>query len=1006
MPRLSPVILRLILIAFIFLTVYKPVPAQLPVFRNYTTEDGLPSSETYTIEQDDRGYIYIGTDRGLARFDGRHFETFTTRDSLIGNVVFALTRDKNSLWCFTYSSQLNTLKQDTIRSYPYNNVIAKLMHSGLWSHIKTDENGVLYLNRRTPRGYEIIRINNKGMADQSLSVPQHADYSIVYVSSAGRWLKTGPDLAKQLKVVSMQTKAVLYTLEVTPDNTLPTASVFGCQKGNTIWLLCTQNVYRLRGKEQQKIIACPDPPLYMLVDRKENIWIGYQHKGLMLYRKDDNYKRGIHLLDRYSISGMLEDREGGLWFCTLENGIYYLPPGFISAFDQRTGLSTAKIARIGQLKNKVLIQQSDFSLATLKRDKNGDWERPLRNGPLFGFVNTPDNLVYYAGHESVFREKEFIRIGCRKLLFDGERVWANAIYALQTDYSYLAVDSQGKIIKDGLPLPGPYILCIRALSGGGRLVGSLTGLYIYEQKKYRKLRLNESADKEKITDIQELDSDHWLIGTGGSGILVLDKKELRVVRHITEAEGLKHMICNVVRSDTDGVVWVGTNMGLYRIGHILQPSKTSIQWASVQDGLSSNEINDICIIGQDLWLGTVKGINIFPRNRQLSFDDSIPVLIQKLTVNNKPLNTGTAWQLKYNENNISISFIGLNYRYAAALQYRYRLRSAKGNGTWSYTKDPVVNYNSLPPGTYTFEYGALAPNQLGKMYAGTYTFTISPPFWLTWWFILLAIVLGISCISLFLHYRLRSIRKQVKLKTDLGIYRDKALRDQMSPHFIYNALNTVQNYILKHDTAFSVSFLSKFSKLMRLIFNNTVQEVVTVEKDLEALQLYTEMESMRFPGKLNFHLPEQLPEHLKQALIPPLLLQPFVENAVLHGLLPRNVAGNVWLSIEQTGRRILVSIRDDGIGRAAAAKIKNRKMVFLKRETGEYNSREHSGTTITIARIAQTWEKLPDQSHFKITDLTTPDGNPAGTLIQFYLPLIYNKNQTAKYDDKSNNSGR
>jgi LytS/YehU family sensor histidine kinase len=241
----------------------------------------------------------------------------------------------------------------------------------------------------------------------------------------------------------------------------------------------------------------------------------------------------------------------------------------------------------------------------------------------------------------------------------------------------------------------------------------------------------------------------------------------------------------------------------------------------------------------------------------------------------------------------------------------------------------------------------------------------------------------------------KSIRKQVKLKADLGIYRDKALRDQMSPHFIYNALNAIQNYILKHETDMSVSFLSRFSRLMRLVFNNTVQEVVTLRKDLEALQLYAEMESMRFPGKLVFHLPEQLPEALELALIPPLLLQPFVENAVLHGLLPKHAPGNIWLTIEQENDCILVLIKDDGIGRAASAKIKIKKKAFLDEQNIPQGSREHTGTSITIARIAQAWGKYPARSRFNMTDLFHPDGSPSGTLIAFYLPLNY---------DKSNNS--
>ena len=839
-----------------------PVHAQLPVFRNYNTENGLPSSETYQITQDSRGYIYIGSDKGLTRFDGRRFETLTTQEGLINNTLFTLITHKDEVWYYTYSSQVGYLRQDTLYAYRHNNVIAANLSSALWSSIVLDDEGMLYLNKRLEKegGYEIIGIHPDGTPDRSLSTPLNADYAAIYVAPGKRWLKSGPDSAKKVKVFSLQSGKLLHEFVAERAHLPPLVAPYGARKGNKIWLLY-KDIYLLQGKTCQKVVSCPEYPLHMLVDKDENIWVGYDRGGLKLYLKKDNYANPIQMLPQLSISCILEDREGGFWFSTLENGIYYLPPDFLYAYDQRTGLSASKTIQVSYFKKDAFVWQSDYSLWRLKNGDGNSWDKPFGNLPIHAIAIVPDSSFYTFSPYIHSAVKGYTTLSLSKLYSDGYRAWG-----IDNGYLVPAIDNKFQY-KNRLPEILPFVVCLKTLQGDRLLAGTLHGLYLYEQYKFRKLPLAQSFDKERISDIEVLDEQHLLVATSGKGILVLRKKDFSIVRHLTAANGLKNMICNVILNDS-GKVWVGTNMGLYKIEHILEPEQTTITWATIHDGISSNEVNDICVVKQDLWLGTAKGVCIFPRNKKLRFEDSIPVMIQKLTVNGKAGNSAGSMQLPYNQNNISISFIGLNYRYASVLQYRYRLMRNKTEEAWSYTNDPVVNYNELPSGDYIFEYGAMAPNQYGKKYAGSLTFTITPPFWLRWWFLLLAALLVISCLVLFLHFRLRSIRRQVKLKTDLGIYRDKALRDQMSPHFIYNALNTIQNYILKHDTDLSVSFLSKFSRLMRLIFHNTVQEMVTIEKDLEALQLYTQMESMRFPGKLNIHLPERLPESLKKARIP------------------------------------------------------------------------------------------------------------------------------------------
>ena len=170
---------------------------------------------------------------------------------------------------------------------------------------------------------------------------------------------------------------------------------------------------------------------------------------------------------------------------------------------------------------------------------------------------------------------------------------------------------------------------------------------------------------------------------------------------------------------------------------------------------------------------------------------------------------------------------------------------------------------------------------------------------------------------------------------------------------------------------------------MRLIFHNTAKELVTIEQDMEALKLYVAMESMRFPGKFEVQFPDISGDTIR-TLIPPLLLQPFVENAILHGILPSGRAGIITIGIEKTNKAIHVTIKDNGIGRKAASEIKANKNKFS--HTDEEKQKGHSATTVTAVRIAQAWG-ITTNTYFSIKDLYNNQGAATGTLVEFYLPL-------------------
>jgi LytS/YehU family sensor histidine kinase len=290
------------------------------------------------------------------------------------------------------------------------------------------------------------------------------------------------------------------------------------------------------------------------------------------------------------------------------------------------------------------------------------------------------------------------------------------------------------------------------------------------------------------------------------------------------------------------------------------------------------------------------------------------------------------------------------------------------------------------PGRYVFELQVTAHNGYVFDAKRSLAFTILQPYWKSWWFVMVLLILLASGIYAFVVHRIRFVKKQAQLRHALDTYRDKALRAQMNPHFIYNSMNAIQNYITKNNTGASIDFLSRFSRLMRLTFQNSFTELVLLEKDLEALVLYTEMENMRFPGKFQFELccAENLRSNALQ--VPPLLVQPFVENAILHAFPNRKDTGCIRLQICQQQNRLYFAIRDNGIGRNEALLYQKRKQKYRHSE-----ERKESGITITAERIRQAWSEGFNDELFKITDLFDAHKKAVGTLVEFYLPLHYDQ---------------
>jgi len=241
--------------------------------------------------------------------------------------------------------------------------------------------------------------------------------------------------------------------------------------------------------------------------------------------------------------------------------------------------------------------------------------------------------------------------------------------------------------------------------------------------------------------------------------------------------------------------------------------------------------------------------------------------------------------------------------------------------------------------------------------------------------------------------QLESERKEESLKHQATELEMQVLRAQMNPHFIFNSLNSINRFILKKQSSEATEYLTKFSRLIRMILNSSANTSVSLAEDLEALQLYLELERLRCEEKFSFKIKFDPDLDIDFLQVPPMLLQPFVENAIWHGLmnlpdrqagLPTDQAGkesegHLSINIQQENSTLICIITDDGIGRKKAAELKNK--------SGKHKS---MGMKITESRIAMMQKMNSDGKSIEIKDLVCPDGSAAGTEVVLKIPLIVN----------------
>lgn len=966
--------------------------AQDPVLKNFGVKDGLPSSEVYCAFQDSKGYLWFGTDAGVSRFDGYTFRNLTTEDGLADNVVFGIIEDRHKrIWFRSLTGKLCYMQNDSIVRIAANDSLAKHTNLSLMVSFYVDSGDTIWCGVRLGDGFfkiappynsTDVKIIRPGIAMYYVDIEPHGTiYGNVFrgkqnfsTHSYEFYNKEKVRLKTEFKQIHPQ-KTIFLNIGTEQYLIADKDNLF-LLKNNHLQLLLNNN----------DLFHSEDPTL--LKKTGKTICLGLARKGVLSCPENDQlqWKNTKHLLNGMSVSDVLEDHEGGTWYTTLENGVYYSTPAHFDSYHADAADSAYRTYFMQKLGETCI-------LASHQRDETDVFlpDTTIRNMsvPSRAFYAIMEKLdlplcVVTTGNTRSSRDLESYIWQDHKLI----KVKVEKLVHVRVSYSFLdkkrkefyMVDKfwvhkwNEKEKKCGIigTLPS-RVFSFYTDSAGVTWLGCLNGLWSLKNEVFT-YRGEHEYLRGVIEDIKQAPDGTWYYATRGNGLVI---RQGNKYTRLTPQNGLNSINCTCVLLQDNNTIWVGSKNGVCKL------KKEGQSWRALKFNLTDNEqsyeVFKLERVQNKLWLFTNRGLLSYDLTGDVR-ETSPQLYITQFMVNEVARLKDSVQVFQHNENSVKISYVGLSYQSLGKLYYRYRMDGL--DTMWHSTQNTFLQYSFLPPGEYTFRVEAFSFNGEKSGRAVSLHFIVLKPFWKTAWFVITCSLAAILLIYLFFRYRLRLIRSREEEKTafnkQLVELEMKALRSQMNPHFIFNAINSIQNYIVKHESRIAQDYLAKFARLIRYVLENSRHETILLADEVETLKLYIELEQLRMPARFTFELRIENGVNPDMISIQPLMLQPFVENAILHGLAPLTERkGFLLIGLERKAEKLICTIEDNGIGRKKAGELKARRQAMHR----------SIGMEVTQGRINAENQVRRTNSEVVTEDLVNEGGEARGTRVKMIIDL-------------------
>lgn len=979
--------------------------AQIYNFKNFSADDGLPEAGVNTICEDQRGNVWIGTQgRGLLRFDGYAFVSYMKDDGLISNIVHSVYEDhEGKLWIGTDEG---VCIYDGVRFVAFDQLGKQPVKAVLQNSSKQ------YLLATARSG--LYRFDGKSLthiAEKDGLIANNVRGLYVDKKSA-LWVATGKGVGKYTRHLS---ETFTYREGLPSDNVRGISEDI---RGN-VWFATGDGVSRYDGKKFTNFTTgdglVSNDVYSVLADKRGNVWFGTlrgitKYNGTSFQFYDAGSTQGTN-----PVTCIYEDSGGNLWFGS-GRGLSKLNSERFINYPANDQMGKKVFAIIQALNGNIICGTSLGGVTAFDGKHYSLWNDIFQSSTIQAFYYTPDSVLWVGTQdEGAYR---FDKSGFQKFTVD-DGIASDNITGFVMDSAgnmWLATANNGVSVvrqRDSTTV----VRNINASHGLGSnkisaiATDSQDNIWLAtEDSGIFTIKLSpDNPDDVSVTQLSTLnglssntvhsliiDSNNNIFAGTSNGISIYDGSRIFAVG---KTHGLRSNNIYALIVDDDGNLWAGTERGVDKISFGKSFAEVTTRHYGADDGFKGAEVfrNASCKDSDgNIWFGTANGLVKYNRK-----EDAGPVHIPYIHITGIKLffdkiettpyaDTVSAWYpippqltLPYHQNNLSFSFTGVYHQNPHAVRYKWKLEGF--NNDWS---PPVTEreatFSNLPPGRYTFMVMACNEHNVWNDKPAEFTFTILAPFWEKWWVKYGALLLVALVVWMIVQQRIRRIQArnriiQEKLEMEKNILEleQEAARLQMNPHFIFNSLNSIQGFITTNDAVQAKRYLAKFARLMRLILENAREEFIPLKNEIDILENYLELEKLSTNHKFDFAISVDKSIDPENTEIPPMMLQPFVENAIIHGIKKKEGKGNIQITFAMEGEDLLrCEISDDGIGRKNSAHINGQVRTDHK----------STGIAVTTKRLEQYGIHRKLNAGIRIVDLEEA-GEPRGTRVVVTIPV-------------------
>ncbi|MDY0282309.1 MAG: histidine kinase [Salinivirgaceae bacterium] len=944
-----------VLALFLSLLSSKAVQAQWPQQFKFHEREGLVCGKIFQLLSDSRHYIWIASEHGLFRYDGFQFQKFSTNDGLPSNTIVDVLERDGEIVAVSKMGTIAIFNGQEFTPHPLNKFMGNLSQGNYpisKSLAFTDH--IISLSFYDLGTYVVDSTGVIYEASKDQSFPDLMGF--LYNSTLAEDLVG--DIEQYLK---KHHKQIINNPWFIPGN------ITLNQESNQHFL--NYGSFSLQFNNGELKHAFSQNPISSVGMVNDENYVAFEQGGIVFETKEGE----ATILPSLTVTHCIVDHENGIWISTNNNGLFYVRNLSVRNFNYSTNFHFMNVGDMAITpKGNMFIAHNTISVDLVTRE-----------GIFLNTINTHHrkkiNSLTYSPKDKVLlgvSDKKLITISFKENSYSVKNHPTHKVNNIVT-------------CKDTV------------------FVSSMVGVYYYDEFKSR---LNPYFSKKSANQVRLFSADNrkWMVSdhvlyeivhkkliafhpdiidsseivdlfsVGGQIIVAARDKGLIVCRndvvHVVKSAGLFNLTKVLMATKSNQYLFLATLDGVIAIP--IENNECNYDKSLMLNrsfGISSHEFERIECTETHLYIQTRMGVDLLTI-AEIKKIPTITIPKPSIEVNGKPVKYNSTIHLNDENNSIDFFYSPLFYKYLDQMKYSFFIENYYDKPI--VTNSPQLSIKGLPFGKYKLHVKVC--DYKGHWVEGDEIEIIRmPPIYKHSLFIVVLVLLVLLPIFLVILLNVRLARRRAELNSEKKEQVNRIISQQINPHFTFNSLNAIHHFVLTNNREDSSKYLIKFSSLMRSVFEYSEEETISLEKELEVLGFYVELEQLRFQGRFTFHVDVEPNISLIGTKITPFLLQPFVENAIRHGVVKSGVPGKIVVSFKMKNDYLYISIEDNGIGRVAAQKLKGNAS----------NQRKRMGFSIIDQRIKRINMLTKEKTTLKIVDLYE-DGEAKGTKVILLMPYV------------------